>query len=58
MACAVVAADKPNFSEYIQKNMKLYGVENDLRLSCHSAESYVKGEVIIEMYDIMCMFMK
>ena len=58
MACAGVAADSSNFSEYIQKNMKLYELENDLTLYCHSAASYVRGEVIIDMYDIMCMFMK
>ena len=50
---------RASHSEYIQKNMKLYELENDLTLYFHSAASYVRGEVIIiHMHDIMCVLMK
>jgi 20S proteasome subunit beta 4 len=38
-------ADTSNFSEYVQKNMKLYELNNDLTLSCHAAANFIRGEV-------------
>eukprot|EP01038_Epipyxis_sp_PR26KG_P006942 gene6942-9496_t len=40
-----VAADCANFNEYIAKNMKLYELNNDVKLSNHSAANYIRGEL-------------
>ena len=40
-----VAADNSNFTEYIQKNMKLYELNNDLKLDTHSAANFIRKEV-------------
>jgi 20S proteasome subunit beta 4 len=37
--------DTVNFNEYIQKNMKLYELNNDLPLSTHAAANFTRGEV-------------
>lgn len=42
---AGVPADSANFSEYIQKNMKLYELNNDVQLSTSAAANFVRGEV-------------
>lgn len=39
------AADTSNFTEFIQKNLKLYELNNDLKLDTHSAANYIRGEV-------------
>jgi 20S proteasome subunit beta 4 len=41
-----VYADSVNFNEYIQKNMKLYELNNDLQLSTHAAAHFIRGEVL------------
>lgn len=38
-------ADGINFSEYIQKNIKLYELDNDIKLSTHAAANFVRREV-------------
>ena len=38
-------ADSVNFVEYIQKNMKLYELNNDLPLTTHAAANFIRGEV-------------
>lgn len=45
MAGSGIPADTSNFTEYIQKNMKLYELDNDLSLSTHAAANFVRGEV-------------
>lgn len=42
---AGVPADCANFNEYIQKNLKLYELNNDSVLSTHGAANYIRGEV-------------
>lgn len=41
-----VPADSVNFNEYIQKNLKLYELNNNVRLNCHAAANFLRGEVI------------
>lgn len=43
-------ADSVNFNEYIQKNLKLYELNNDLQLSTDAAANYIRGEVCILLY--------
>ena len=38
-------ADTTNFTEYIQKNLKLYELNNDLKLSTKGAANFTRGEV-------------
>merc|ERR1740127_210324 len=38
-------SDRNNFTEYIQKNMSLYALNNDLKLSTSAAASYTRGQV-------------
>ena len=38
-------ADTTNFLEYVQKNMKLYELNNDLALTTHAAANFIRGEV-------------
>lgn len=45
MATSGVAADNTNFGEYIQKNMKLYELNNDIKLSTNAAANFIRGEV-------------
>eukprot|EP01039_Chlorochromonas_danica_P002546 gene2545-2787_t len=40
-----VAADCKNFGEYIEKNMKLYELNNDVKLSTHGAANFIRGEL-------------
>jgi hypothetical protein len=40
-------ADRHNFTEYIQKNMTLYELTNNLSLSTHAAANYTRGQVPI-----------
>lgn len=41
-----VPADGVNFTEFIQKNLKLYELNNDLKLSTHAAANFIRGEVL------------
>lgn len=45
MATSGVAADNMNFGEYLQKNLKLYELNNDVKLSTSAAANYIRGEV-------------
>lgn len=45
MATSGVAADGVNFGEYIQKNLKLYELNNDVKLSTSAAAHFIRGEV-------------
>jgi 20S proteasome alpha/beta subunit len=38
-------ADSVNFTEYIQKNLKLYELDQDLALSTHAAANFIRKEV-------------
>jgi 20S proteasome alpha/beta subunit len=37
--------DTKNFSEYIQKNMELYALNNNMRLSTHATANYMRREM-------------
>lgn len=45
MATSGVAADNLNFGEYIQKNLKLYELNNDVKMSPTATANYIRGEV-------------
>jgi len=45
LAGSGVAADTATFSEYIQKNLKLYELNNDVKLTCHGAANFTRGEL-------------
>ena len=45
LAGSGVAADTKNFSEYVQKNLKLYQLNNDIKLNTHAAANFIRGEV-------------
>lgn len=45
MAYAGVYADGVAFSEFVQKNMKLYELEHDIKLSTPAAAHFVRGEL-------------
>lgn len=45
LAASGTPADSSNLMEYIQKNMKLYELNNDALLSAHSAANFIRGEV-------------
>jgi 20S proteasome subunit beta 4 len=42
---AGVPADCLNFNEYIQRNLVIYELNNDIKLSTHGAANYIRGEV-------------
>jgi len=37
--------DTANFAEFVEKNMKLYELNNDMRLSTHAAANYMRREL-------------
>jgi 20S proteasome subunit beta 4 len=39
------ACDTTNFTEYIQKNLKLYELNNDMKLTTHSAANFIRKEL-------------
>jgi 20S proteasome subunit beta 4 len=45
MVGAGVAADNASFSEYIQKNMKLYELNNDVQLDTDAAAAFIRNEL-------------
>lgn len=45
LAGAGTPADTSAFTEYVQKNLKLYELNNDLSLSTHGAANFVRGQV-------------
>ncbi len=47
LAGAGVPADAINFNEYVQKNMKLYELNNDLSMTTKSAANFIRREVRI-----------
>ncbi len=42
---AGVPADCATFNEYISKNLKLYELNNDVKLNTPAAANYIRGEV-------------
>jgi 20S proteasome alpha/beta subunit len=40
-------ADSANFLEYISKNLKLYELNNDLRLDTHATANFIRGQVLL-----------
>jgi 20S proteasome alpha/beta subunit len=38
-------ADCVNFNEYIQRNLTLYELNNDIKLKTHGAAHFIRGEV-------------
>lgn len=38
-------ADSVNFIEFVQKNFKLYELDQDLQLSTHAAANFIRKEV-------------
>lgn len=51
-----VHADCANFSEYVQKNMKLYELNNDVKMSNNSAANFIRGEVFLNSIDLALPF--
>jgi 20S proteasome alpha/beta subunit len=51
LAGSGVAADTSAFSEYVQKNLKLYELNNDVKLNSHGAANFIRGEVSL-LYNI------
>jgi 20S proteasome alpha/beta subunit len=45
LASSGVPADSSNFNEYVQKNLKLYELNNDVKLSTHNAANFIRKEV-------------
>ena len=45
LAGSGVQADTSNFTEYIQKNMKLYALRNDIQLGTHAAANFIRNEL-------------
>jgi len=45
LAGAGTPADTSAFTEYVQKNMKLYELNNDLKMSTHGAANFVRDQV-------------
>lgn len=54
---AGVPADCSNFNEYISKNLKLYELNNDIKLSTHAAANYIRGEVIYFIFVALSEFL-
>jgi len=42
---AGVPADSAHFNEYIQRNLTLYELNNDIKLRTHGAANYIRSEV-------------
>ena len=45
LACAGPQSDCVSFTEYISKNMALYELNNDVKLSTKAAATFIRGEV-------------
>lgn len=45
LAGSGTAADTSAFSEYVQKNLKLYELNNDVKLNVPGAANFIRGEV-------------
>ena len=45
LAGAGTPADANTFNEYIQKNLKLYELNNDIKLNTRSAANFIRKEV-------------
>lgn len=54
MARSGVHADGVTFSEYVQKNLKLYQLEHDLTLSTPAAAHYIRNEVRLSVVLPVC----
>jgi len=49
MVGAGVAADNATFSEYVQKNLKLYELNNDVKLDTAAAASFIRNELAVAL---------
>lgn len=47
LVSAGVPADCTNFNEYIQRNLQLYELNNDIKLRTHGAAHFIRKEVLI-----------
>lgn len=45
LACAGPQSDCVSFTEYVSKNMALYELNNDVRLTTKAAATFIRGEV-------------
>lgn len=45
LACAGPQSDCVAFTEYISKNMALYELNNDVKLTTKAAATFIRGEV-------------
>lgn len=45
LGCVGELGDTKNFTEFIQKNIALYGLRNGCSLSTHATAHYVRGEI-------------
>lgn len=45
LACGGPQSDCVSFSEYISKNMALYELNNDVKLTTKAAATFIRGEV-------------
>lgn len=49
LAAGGTQADNEAFCEYIQKNMKLYQLNNDLQLTTHGAANFMRNELAVAL---------
>lgn len=54
LACAGPQSDCVSFTEYISKNMALYELNNDVKLTTKAAATFIRGEVCMILYDAVC----
>lgn len=45
LACAGPQSDCVSFTEYVSKNMALYELNNDVKLTTKAAATFIRGEV-------------
>ncbi len=48
-------SDCVSFTEYVSKNMALYELNNDVKLTTKAAATFIRGEVCLCMYVCVCM---
>lgn len=52
LACAGPQSDCVSFTEYVSKNMALYELNNDVKLTTKAAATFIRGEVRESLYTV------
>lgn len=52
LACAGPQSDCVSFTEYVSKNMALYELNNDVKLTTKAAATFIRGEVRESLYKV------